>query len=671
MTAEAVAPAVTEGSGGTTAPVAPQGSRVRVAVWVLHVVTPVLGLWALVAQPRLDLRWEHQLSHFAVVLVAAVLAAVVGARMGRDARRAGDGRLVLVALAFVAAAGFLALHALATPTVLVESANGGFFLATPVGLVLAGVLVALSAPAGSGGWVVRHDRWLWGGMLLLVGAWAVVSLAGLPPLANPIDPVTARPALLALAAVGGLAYLIGVWRYWRLHRQRRAAVLLSLLTAFALLAESLLAVVYGANWQLSWWLWHLTMASAFLLVGYAARVQFRLEGRSAGLFEVAGTEDTATRALAEQRSALETLVDSSRDGEDPVALAARARLVAGTFGLSDRQAEVLSQGAVAVATERRHLGQLATLLELGEAARVTTSETALLTAVAERVDAAFAPHRVQVLLGHTPPALVRGGLVAPLQMQGRDVGYLVATPAAGRALAEREHLTLRSLAAQLAVTLENLRVYRELDGLFRSYLSPEVAAALIADPARANLGGRMDEVTVFFADLKGFTPFSEAHGPAEVVRLLNTYYGVAVPVLLAHGGTVIQFTGDEVMAVFNTPVRQPDHALRAVRAGLAMQRAVGSAAEPGWPVFRVGVNTGPALVGNIGAAQMRTYTAIGDTTNTGARIQSSGEPGQVWIGPATFAAVAAHVRAEPVGPIALKGKAEPLPVYRVLEVAGP
>ena len=664
MTVEAVAPAVPAGSSGG---VQPRGSLVRVAVWVVHVATPLLALWALIAQPQLDLRWEHQLSHFAIVLVAAIVAAAVGVRMGRDARRAQDGRLVLVSLAFVTSAGFLGLHALATPSVLLEDANGGFFAATPVGLVLAGALVALSAPAGGSGWVTRHERWLWIGTLTLVALWAAVSLAGLAPLTDPVDPEQARPVLLVAAAIGCLAYLVGVWRYWQDHRRRRAAVLLSLLTAFMLLAESLVAVVYGASWQLSWWLWHVTMLLAFGLVAYAARVQFRLDGKAEGLFESAGTDVTVQRALTEQRDALETLVDATREGEDPQEVASRARLVAGLFNLSERQADVLAQGATAVVTERRHLGQLATLLELGEAAKVTNEERALLEAVAGRAAQAFAPHDVRILIGTSAPA-PPNGLVAPLTIKGRDIGWVAAAPAPGRALTEREQLTLRSLAAQLAVTLENVRLYRELDGLFRSYMSPEVAQALIANPEQANLGGRMSEITVFFADLKGFTPFSEAYGPSAVVQLLNTYYGAVVPVILGHGGTVLQFVGDEIFAVFNTPVVQPDHALRAVHAGLAMARAVAAAAQPGWPVFRIGINTGPAIVGNIGAQQMRTFTAIGDTTNTGARIQSAGVPGEVWIGPATYAAVQAHVRVEPVGPLVLKGKAEPLPAYKVVEV---
>ena len=120
-------------------------------------------------------------------------------------------------------------------------------------------------------------------------------------------------------------------------------------------------------------------------------------------------------------------------------------------------------------------------------------------------------------------------------------------------------------------------------------MSPDVATALLADPTQAALGGEVAEVTVLFADLRGFTPFSERTTPDRVVAMLNQYFGRAVPVLLANGGTVVQFVGDAVMVLFNAPARQPDHALRAARAALGMQAAIEEVAErePDWPRFRI------------------------------------------------------------------------------------
>jgi adenylate cyclase len=176
-------------------------------------------------------------------------------------------------------------------------------------------------------------------------------------------------------------------------------------------------------------------------------------------------------------------------------------------------------------------------------------------------------------------------------------------------------------------------------------------------------------VTVLFADLRGFTPFAERTSPDRVVALLNRYFGRAVPVLLANGGTVVQFVGDAVMALFNAPARQPDHALRAARAGLGLQAAIEAVAErqPDWPRFRVGINTGPALIGNIGSDEFRNFTAIGDTVNLAARLeQEVAEAGQVVVGPATHEAIKHLAVARPLDPIEVKGKRHPVACW-VLE----
>jgi class 3 adenylate cyclase len=259
------------------------------------------------------------------------------------------------------------------------------------------------------------------------------------------------------------------------------------------------------------------------------------------------------------------------------------------------------------------------------------------------------------------PAGEGGRLVLPLTVKDLPAGVLDVRRARGR-FADRDRWLLRAFASQLSIGLENARLYRQLDGLFRQYMARDVATALLADPSQARLGGVVAEVTVLFADLRGFTPFSEQAPPERVVAMLNEYFGRAVPVILANGGSVTQFVGDAVMALFNAPTRQPDHALRAARAALGMQQAIEEAAvrEPGWPLFRVGVNTGPALVGNIGSAELRSYTAIGDTVNLAARLEELADAGQVVIGPATYQAIADVAVAHRLEQIGLKGKRQPV-----------
>ena len=211
-------------------------------------------------------------------------------------------------------------------------------------------------------------------------------------------------------------------------------------------------------------------------------------------------------------------------------------------------------------------------------------------------------------------------------------------------------------------------LHGRIDRLFRQYLSPDVAQALVDDPSRADLGGEVAEVSVLFADLQGFTAFSERTPAPQVVAMLNDAFGVAVPAVFAEGGTVVQFMGDAIMAVFNAPIRQADHALRACRAGLALQRVMGGNGADGTPQFRVGINTGPAVVGNVGSAEMHNFLAIGDATNVAARLQSFAPPGSVVVGQKTYDLVRGCVDARPLGTPDLKGKSVPTEVFELIGI---
>src|SRR5439155_2770925 len=226
---------------------------------------------------------------------------------------------------------------------------------------------------------------------------------------------------------------------------------------------------------------------------------------------------------------------------------------------------------------------------------------------------------------------------------------VVAAPLFAR---RREHLEMESRASRL----------------FRQYVSPDVATALLADSTNSDLGGSVVDVTVLFADLRGFTSYAELGSPDQVVAMLNRYFSDVVPLVLKEGGTVDKFVGDAMMALFNAPSRQPDHALRGARAALAMQAAAArvAAGNPEFPCFRIGLNTGPALVGNIGSDQVRNFTAIGDTVNVAARLQETARPGEVVIGPGTYEAIRHQAVVRPLGPVRVRGKEEPVEAF-VLE----
>jgi class 3 adenylate cyclase len=267
--------------------------------------------------------------------------------------------------------------------------------------------------------------------------------------------------------------------------------------------------------------------------------------------------------------------------------------------------------------------------------------------------------------------LTAAGTVAFLWVAGSIVSQRVATvpDAAFRGPGQIAFFAVIVVAAPLfARRREHLEMESRASRLFRQYVSPDVATALLADSTSSALGGSVVEVTVLFADLRGFTSYAELGSPDQVVAMLNRYFSDVVPLVLAQGGTVDKFVGDAMMALFNAPTRQPDHALRGARAALAMQAATAqvAATNPDFPCFRIGLNTGPALVGNIGSDQVRNFTAIGDTVNLAARLQETARPGEVVIGPGTCQAIRHLAVVRPLGAVHVRGKEEPVEAF-VLE----
>src|SRR5215208_4179195 len=241
--------------------------RARVALWTVLIAFPLLGLGLLLWQPTLDVQWEHHPAHFWLVLGVALVNAILAFTMGEAAHRRGDARLFFISLAFLVSAGFLGLHALATPGVLLEGKNTGFVLATPVGLVIAAVFSAVSSFVDANPdlslAVMRRERVLRGLVLAIIAGWAVYSLSGLPPLDQPLPAEMSMSPLIGLAGLGVLLYAVAAARYYRVWKQRRRPLPASVIAAFTLLAESMIAIAFARNWHMTWWEWHLLYVVAF------------------------------------------------------------------------------------------------------------------------------------------------------------------------------------------------------------------------------------------------------------------------------------------------------------------------------------------------------------------------------------------------------------------------
>lgn len=223
----------------------------------------------------------------------------------------------------------------------------------------------------------------------------------------------------------------------------------------------------------------------------------------------------------------------------------------------------------------------------------------------------------------------------------------------------------------VAIVLDDMTERRKLEAqrkLLQRMVSPAVLDQI--DPNSLQIGGKKVYITILFADVRGFTAYSEQHSPEELVAVLNRYLAAAAEAVLAHEGTVDKFLGDAVMAWYNAPLPQPDHTLRAVKSALAIRDAV-SALHAELPPeahldFGVGIHYGEAVLGWIGTEKRLEYTAISDSVNTAKRIQENCAKNQILISREAYERVKDEIEATPYAPLSVKGKTHPLEVYEVL-----
>jgi adenylate cyclase len=278
---------------------------------------------------------------------------------------------------------------------------------------------------------------------------------------------------------------------------------------------------------------------------------------------------------------------------------------------------------------------------------------------------------------------IRSAMCVPLWNRNRVIGAVqVDSPIHVGSFTEEDLDLLTALANFSAVAIERAQLSEKIEEerKIRDRMARYHSPAVVDEIVKGTLGtfGMEDEiktadVSILFADISGFTTVSETKKPEEVAEFLSHFLGRAVESIFAFGGTLDKFIGDAVMAFFGAPIKQDDHADRAVLAGLMLQRLVGDwnaeREQAGLPPvrIRVGINSGQAVVGNVGTEKRVDYTVLGSSVNIASRLESGvAKPGQVVVSQNTLDRVIGSFKTEPLGEFALKGLQQKMPVFAVL-----
>jgi adenylate cyclase len=273
---------------------------------------------------------------------------------------------------------------------------------------------------------------------------------------------------------------------------------------------------------------------------------------------------------------------------------------------------------------------------------------------------------------------VRSTICAPLITESNVHGVVYADRLDPFAAFSADDLELISaIAAQTAVTVETVKAHRRLAreevarANYSRFMPEYVVRQLLENPDSFRLGGVNQTITVLFADIRGFTAYSENEKPEKVVRLLNRYFSAMSELIFAHGGTLDKYTGDGLMALFGAPTATPDDAKNALRTAVAMQKRLETLNREleadgfGQIAVGIGLHTGEAIIGYIGSEQRSEYTAIGDTVNLASRLESSALGGQILISEATARASDNLFALIGHEPLQVRNRTQPVNLYEV------
>lgn len=269
----------------------------------------------------------------------------------------------------------------------------------------------------------------------------------------------------------------------------------------------------------------------------------------------------------------------------------------------------------------------------------------------------------------------------PVVWQDRPMGVLAVAnfQPSSPPLSQQDAALLSAMSDYVAIAIQNSRNFTavlkskdKLRATFEQFVAPSVVEQVLARKDEIKLGGQRQEVSVLFADLRGYTAWSETVEPEVLVDTLNHYLNLAAGVILSWEGTLDKYLGDGLMAIFNAPLPQPDHVFRAADAALAVQRAVQEVnAQHGHQLaVGIGVTVGEAVVGYIGNERALNYTAVGDTVNVAKRLQEMAQPNQILIDERLVKRLGSKVRGKSLGEVVLKGRQNSTKIYELHDLIG-
>lgn len=278
---------------------------------------------------------------------------------------------------------------------------------------------------------------------------------------------------------------------------------------------------------------------------------------------------------------------------------------------------------------------------------------------------------------------IRASLTCPLVARHTAIGFIFFSSLTRDAYRDQHVALFSQIAGELALTLEKSRAYEDLylrnefiKKVFGQYVTNEVAEAVLGSDGPLALGGERRKVTVLMADLRGFTPMSEQLPPEKVVDALNSFLGAMTGIIMKYGGSIDNFIGDAIMAVFGVPVAKQDDVARAVACAIEMQNLMKPVNEEirlrGLPelMMGIGLSTGEVVAGNIGSEMRIKYSVIGSTVNLAARIESISSGGQIFASQATYNEVKDIVTTAGHLNVKLKGMNQPVAIYEIIGIGG-